>query len=253
MDISGMPRFAMSPDGSRFAFVASARGGRPQLWVQQLDSGAAQPLPGTDDATGPFWAPDSQRLAFFAQGKLKKVSLGGGVPQDLADVEVDVRSGAWNADGIILCSGSGGTALSRISAEGGPVVRATELDASRLEIVHGWPQFLPDGRRFIFHVLSGRPEMSGIFVGSLDSGEKTQILRSAVNAVYAGSGYLLFDQAGTLMVQPFDAGVGALSGQASALGDRVLAAPGPGSRLTPTSKVSVPTIGTATTRLSAAM
>ena len=112
----------MSNRSVRLAFVASAPGARPQLWVQQLESGAAQPLPGTDDATGPFWAPDSQRLGFYARGKLKKVSVGGGVPQDLADVAVVVNSGAWNADGIILSSGSGDGALLRVLAEGSPVM-----------------------------------------------------------------------------------------------------------------------------------
>jgi Tol biopolymer transport system component len=225
-DVSGMPHFAMSPDGNRLAFVAAAPGARPQLWVKQLDSGATQPLPGTDDARGPFWAPDSRSLAFYARGKLKKVSAGGAVPQDLADALGD--GGAWNASGIILFSSLGANTLVRISQEGGAVAPATQLDAARGELAHRWPQFLPDGRRFIFHVLSASPEHTGVFVGSLDTGEKTQILRSSVNAVYAGSGHLLFDQAGTLMVQPFDNSVGALSGQASAFGDRVLAAPGPG-------------------------
>ena len=127
-DISGTPNFAMSPDGSRLAFVASASGARSQLWVQQLESAAAQPLPGTDDATGPFWAPDSRSLAFYARGKLKKVSLGGAAPQDLADVAVDVASGTWNADGIIVFGVATGGGLFRISAEGGPAVPVTTPD-----------------------------------------------------------------------------------------------------------------------------
>ena len=228
IDISGMPHFAVSPDGRRLAFVASARGARPRLWVHQLESGTAQPLPGTDDANGPFWAPDGQSLAFVARGKMKKISLGGGVPQDLADVAVDVNYGAWSADGIILYGGAGPNALLRISAEGGPSVPVTKLDVARGEINHRWPQFLPDGRHFIFHVLSAKEGNSGVYLGSIDSGEKTEILRSSANAVYASSGHLLFDQAGTLMVQPFDARAGSLKGQASAFGDRVLAAPAPG-------------------------
>ena len=226
-DISGTPNFAMSPDGSRLAFVASASGARSQLWVQQLESAAAQPLPGTDDATGPFWAPDSRSLAFYARGKLKKVSLGGAAPQDLADVAVDVASGTWNADGIIVFGVATGGGLFRISAEGGPAVPVTTLDAARVETGHIWPQFLPDGRRFIFYVRSSIPANSGVYVGSIDSGEKTQVLSSTANAVYAGSGHLLFEQAGNLMVQPFDAKLRVLTGQASAFGDHVFAGPGP--------------------------
>ena len=226
-DISATPNFAMSPDGSRLAFVASAPGARPQLWVQQLETAAAQPLPGTADATGPFWAPDSRSLAFYARGKLKKVSLGGAIPQDLADAAVDVASGAWNADGIIVFGGATGDGLFRTSAEGGPPVPVTTLDTTRGEGAHRWPQFLPDGRRFIFYIRSTIPTNSGVYVGSIDSGEKTQVLSSTVNAVYAGSGHLLFEQAGNVMVQPFDAKVGVLTGQASAFGDHVFAGPGP--------------------------
>jgi eukaryotic-like serine/threonine-protein kinase len=228
MDISGMPHFAVSPDGSRIAFVASVPGARPQLWVQQLESGAAQSLPGTDDATGPFWAPDSRSLAFYARGKLKKVSLDGTVPQDLADVAVDVTSGAWNPDGIIVSRAAAGDGLFRISAEGGAVTPATKLDEARGEVTHGWPQFLPDGRRFIFYVRSNIQANSGVYVGSLDSGETKQILPSIVNAVYAPSGHLLFEQAGNLMIQAFDAAAGLLRGQPSAFGDRVSSFPGPG-------------------------
>jgi serine/threonine protein kinase/Tol biopolymer transport system component len=225
-DISATPNFAMSPDGSRLAFVASAPGARPQLWVQQLETAAAQALPGTDDAAGPFWAPDSRRLAFYARGKLKKVSLGGAIPQDLTDAAIDVASGAWNADGIIVFGGATGDGLFRISAEGGPAVPVTTLDTTRGEGAHRWPQFLPDGRRFIFYVRSAIPTNSGVYIGSIDSGEKTQVLSSTVNAVYAASGHLLFEQAGNLMVQPFDAKVGVLTGQASAFGDHVFAGPG---------------------------
>jgi len=228
-DVSGMPDFAISPDGRRIAFVASAAGGRPQLWIQELASGAAQPLPGTSDASGPFWAPDSQSLAFYARGKLKRVSPGGAAPQDLADAPVSIASGAWNADGIILFVGSpeGGGALSRVSAEGGAVVPATTVDATKGETLHVWPQFLPDGRRFIFFVKTGIGDTGGVYVGSLDSRETTLILRSSANAVYATSGHLLFEQSGNLMLQPFDPGSGALSGQAFTLGDRIVALPAP--------------------------
>ena len=227
-DVSATPNFAVSPDGRRLAFVASAPGARPQLWVQELETAAAQPLPGTDDATGPFWAPDSRRLAFYARGKLKKVSLGGGaIPQDLADAAIDVASGAWNVNEIIVFGRASMDGLFRISAEGGPAVPVTTLDTTRGEAGHRWPQFLPDGRRFIFYVRSTIPTNSGVYVGSIDSGKKTQVLSSAVNAVYAGSGHLLFEQAGNLMVQPFDAKVGVLTGQASAFGDHVFAGPGP--------------------------
>ena len=227
-DISGSPQFAVSPDGSRLAFVASSAGARRQLWVQELETGVATPLSGTDDAMGPFWAYDSRRLAFYARGKLKKVSLGGAAPEDLTDVSVDVALGAWNSDEVILFGRGTNDGLFTISAtSGGGVTQVTTLDESKGEESHRSPQFLPDGRRFIFYVRSTIPANSGVYLGSIDSGARTQVLASAVNAVYTSSGHLLFEQAGRLMVQPFDAKAGALTGQASASGDRVFTAPGP--------------------------
>ena len=226
-DLTAAPQFALSPDGSRIAFVATPRGQPPRLWVQELESGAAQPLQGTENASGPFWAPDSRRLAFFAHGKLKKVSLGGGLPQDLADVAIDVSTGAWNTGGTILLPDARGDGLFRISENGGPLKMATELDLARGETSHRWPQFLPGGRRFIFYVRSSTPENGGVYLGTLDSNTKTQVLRSGTNAVYADPGRLVFEQSGNLMVQDFDAETGALSGQPSALGDKVSALEAP--------------------------
>jgi len=226
-DITGHPQFALSPDGNRLAFVAVRRGERPQLWVRSLASGAAQPVPGTEDASGPFWAPDSQSLAFFARSKLKRVSLGGAPPLDLADVFVDVTSGTWNPDGVILFGGMG-DGMFRVSAGGGPVTQATTLDPSRGETGSRWPQFLPDGRRFLFYLRSTTPQTSGVYVSAIDTDLKTQVLQSRASAVYAEPGHLLFEQSGSLTSQRFDARSGELSGRPIALGDQILGLFGPG-------------------------
>ena len=76
----------------------------------------------------------------------------------------------------------GDAALFRISAEGGPVMPATKVDISRGERRHLWPQFLPDGRRFIFYVQNAVAADNGVYVGSIDSVEKTLVLHSAANA-----------------------------------------------------------------------
>lgn len=227
-DFTAQPQFVLSPDGNRLAFVASPRGQRRQLWVQNLQLSVAQPVPGTEDPTGPFWAPDSKSLAFFSRGKLKKVSLEDALPQDLADVALDLAGGTWNLDGIIVFASPPGDGLSRVSADGGPVTRATTLDAARGETGHRWPQFLPDGRHFIFYVRSSVPANSGVYVGSLDSDSKRQVFGSVANAVYAG-GHLLFEQDGHLAVQKFDVASATLSGQPTVLAHSIRGNPGSGS------------------------
>jgi eukaryotic-like serine/threonine-protein kinase len=227
-DITEHPQFALSPDGTRLAFVANAAGERPQIWVRSLASGGAQPLPGTEGGTGPFWSPDSQNLAFLARGKLKRVSLGGAAPVDLADAIFDVQIGAWSSDGVILFSGGNGGSLRRVSANGGEVVPVTALDATRNETAHRWPQFLSDGRRFILFVGSVTPANTGIYLASLDSTTKTQLLNIGTSAVYAEPGFLLFEQNGSLMRQAFDATTGTLTGQPESLGDTILGLRGPG-------------------------
>ena len=112
-------QFAVSPDGHRVVFVAGPTTGRPALWVRALDATQAQMLAGTEDATNPFWSPDSRYIGFFALGKLKKVEATGGTPQALCDVAPDTRGGTWSRDDVILFSRTTNAGLDQISATGG--------------------------------------------------------------------------------------------------------------------------------------
>jgi eukaryotic-like serine/threonine-protein kinase len=192
-----------SPDGKYVAFVAD-RMGRALLWVRPLESVDAHPLPGTDEASSPFWSPDSHALGFFAEGKLKVVSLTGGPPQTLAPMSTSRISsgGAWSPEGIVIFA-EGRSGLKSIPAAGGPTTMVTVLDAAAQETEHLWPQFLPGGRRFLYGVRSANPERNGIYVGSLDSPEKTRVLASSFHATYA-SGYLIFAQDRMLAARAFD-------------------------------------------------
>jgi eukaryotic-like serine/threonine-protein kinase len=226
-DITEHPQFALSPDGTRIAVMASAPGARPQIWVRSLESGIAQPVAGTDDASGPFWSPDGQSLGYFARGRLWTVSLGGAAPQSLAELATDVATGAWSPDGVILFPSGNGGALLRVPAGGGTVAPATTLDEAQGETAHRWPQFLPGGRRFIYLVGATRPAIGGVYVGSLDAPTRTRILTSATSATYVEPGYLLFEQNGTLTRQKFDAAAGVLTGEPEPLADRILGLRGP--------------------------
>src|SRR5438128_2827214 len=148
--------FAISPDGLRLAFAATDASGKTLLWIRPLDSINAQPLSGTEEATLPFWSPDSRFIGFFAAGKLKKIEVTGGPPQTLCNTPF-ARGAAWNRDGVIIFTPNTLAPLYRVSAAGGEPTPVTTLDKSRQETSHRWPYFLPDGRHFLYTVL-GAPE-----------------------------------------------------------------------------------------------
>ena len=205
---------SVSPDGSKLAFIASDSSGKTQLWIRELDSEAVQPLAGTDNPLQPFWSPDSRFLAFYADGKLKKVTVSGGPGQTLAEVPratvgqgggLEPARGSWSREGIVLFAPSMLGAIHRVSAGGGAATPVTALDVSRLENGHLWPHFLPDGNHFLYLALSANPENSAIYVGSLDSPERKLLLNVVSDVEYIPPGYLLFNREGTLMAQAFDA------------------------------------------------
>jgi Tol biopolymer transport system component len=158
----------ISPDGSRLAFVTE-ESGKYRLWLRPLDAVAAQPLAETGSYAYPFWSPDSRYLAFFAGGKLKKISVAGGPPQILCDAP-DPRGGSWTAPnggpGIIVFAPDRYVALSRVSAAGGEPVQVTALDSSRQQVSHRQPEFLPDGRHFLY-AARDKKENSAVFIGDL--------------------------------------------------------------------------------------
>jgi eukaryotic-like serine/threonine-protein kinase len=213
------PQFALSPDGRMLAFVASSAGGRPTLSVRALDDIRALPLPGTEDASLPFWSPDSRWIGFFAEGKLQKIAAGGGAAQAIASV-ADPRGGSWGSADTILF-GNGATAISRVSSAGGTVTSATLLDAARQEGSHRWPQFLPDGRHFLYNMRGGTVEQNGVYVGALDGKTKKFLVQGFTNAAYFPPGYLFFLNGDTLLGQAFHADTLELSGQPFAVAERV--------------------------------
>jgi Tol biopolymer transport system component len=188
-----------SPDGQRIVFSAVGTGQKSQLWIRSLDSPALQPVAGTEDAALPFWSPDGRQIGFIADGKLKRIDATGGPPHVICELK-NFGAASWNQDGVILF-GSGGT-LVRVSAQGGepkPVEGGSKRDLAQY-----WPQFLPDGKHFLYNVESDPRDDGGVYAGSLDGGARKKLLGRDSKGVYAGFDYLLFNRGDTLYAQPFD-------------------------------------------------
>jgi Tol biopolymer transport system component len=193
---SSVQSFAVSPDGRSVAIAAAVQGKR-QLWLRALDALQSQPMPGTEDATFPFWSPDSHYIGFFAQGKLKKIAASGGPAQSLCDAR-DALGGTWNRDDVIVFSSFGaGAAIQRVPAVGG-----VPSDVIRTNGDYRFPVFLPDGRHFLYTVRFS--EKGGVYMSSLDGSENRRVLADTSSVAF-GAGHLLFIRDNTLVAQPFDA------------------------------------------------
>ena len=210
----------ISPDGQRVAFAVRDSSGGTLIWVRPLSSLVATPLTGTAEAFSPFWSPDSRFLGFFQNGKLKKIEATGGPAQTLCDAPQG-RGGTWSNDGVIVFSPSFASGLQRVSQAGGTPTELTSLDTARKENSHRWPSFLPDGRQFVYFGQGTPEENNALFLGSLDSKDKTLLLNVTSNAVFAPPGYLLFVRERSLMAQQFNADKGELSGEAFPIAEDV--------------------------------
>jgi eukaryotic-like serine/threonine-protein kinase len=195
---------ALSPDGRRLAFVAQSAGVE-KIWLRDLDEVSSRTLPGTDGALFPFWSPDGSSLGFFANGKLRRVDLAGGPPIALADATLP-RGGTWNRTGEIVFAPTTARPLSMIRATGGNVVPVTHLGPG--EASHRWPQFLPDGRHFLFQ--SAQSTARGLFLASLDGGEPTRIMTDEVPTWFVAPDLLLTTQRGALVALAFEPSTGRL-------------------------------------------
>ncbi len=132
---------AFSPDGTRLVYVADRGDGR-YLYLRPMDQLEGKPIPGTEGASGPFFSPDGQWIGFFADGEMKKVSINGGMPVDLADA-LSPRGASWGPENTIVFVPSIRTGLHLIPATGGTPQVLTSVESEKGEISHRWPQFLP--------------------------------------------------------------------------------------------------------------
>ncbi len=196
----------ISPDGARVIFTAMNPEGKWSLWVRDLDSFDARPIDGTKPGRIGFWSPDGRSYAYWSGGNLMSIDLDGGSPQTIAPASW-LQGGDWNKDGVIIF-GVGESGIMRVQATGGTPTEITHLDPKHFERTDVYPQFLPDGKHFLFVATTFDPNQKNqthrLYVGSLDS-SKTKFITNVTSATsYVEPGYLLYVRNGTLIAVPFD-------------------------------------------------
>jgi eukaryotic-like serine/threonine-protein kinase len=207
-------QFAISPDASQLAFVASdGTGARERIWLRPLEHLEARPLPGTEAAVNPFWSPDGRSLAFFTESKLKRIDLPAGVPVTVCDLPGAVFShGTWGHDVMLIGRGDG-TDVKSVPAAGGTPRTVLTRDPARHELRVHWPWFLPGGKRFLYiarlddgggelrigQLADSRTERAGLLDGTPRS-----LMPVISNVQWINPDIVMFVREGVLMGQRVD-------------------------------------------------
>jgi eukaryotic-like serine/threonine-protein kinase len=218
---------ALSPDGSQLALILSAPGGATRIWLRPLSAFDARPVAGTEGATSVFWSPDGRSLAFFADGKLKRVDLRGNAILTVCAVDGSGFTGSWGSDGRILFAPVAGDSILRVPAAGGTPGAEVRRNESRGERNVRWPLFLPDGRRFVYvaRLQDGSRELMLTEAGKVPR----PILPVASNVEWIDPDSFVFTRRdGTLVAQRFDLSTGRIVGEPTPIAQSVDYLYGPG-------------------------
>jgi serine/threonine protein kinase len=212
---------SISPDGQRIVFTgADQTTGANRLYIRPVASEQVIPIEGSEFGTEPFWSPDSRSVGFYADGKVKLVSLDGGRPREIADA-TSTGGASWGNDGRILISLQNPAPLVLITAQGGAPTPVTTLDPAT-EVDHDWPQFLDDGVHFLYMARGRTAALNKVFVGSLKSPERQLLLEGVFAITYAPPNRVLFLRSGSLFAQELDTSRFELQGAPVALADNAL-------------------------------
>jgi serine/threonine protein kinase/Tol biopolymer transport system component len=227
---SDLSPVAISSDGRWLAYVGLRPQGS-QIFLRDLQEDfVASPIPGTEGAMGPSFSPDGEWVAFFADGKLKKVARGGGAPVSLADA-VLARGAYWGRNETILFTAAPGTGLWRVSANGGTPEIVTNLDADLGERTHRFPHITPDGRFAFFTIRTGHEstfDAATIALLVLESGTHRVILVGGSQPKLSPSGHLVFARGGSLYATRVDLEKLEITGQPAPVIENVMTDPSTG-------------------------
>ena len=221
----GGPAAILSRDGVRLALLARDADGMTRIYVRTLDQLHAAALSGTEGAANPFFSPDGQWIGFFADNKLKKISVHGGEAVALCDA--GAGGGSWSDDGTIVFSSTGG--LAKVPSAGGAPEPLTTLDRQAGEVAHSWPQVLPAGQGVLFNagtsLLNYEPDIA---VYSFSTKQRKTVHRGGISPRYLPSGHLVYVTEGTLFAVPFDLTRLEVTGLPAPVLEGVVASPGVG-------------------------
>ena len=196
-----------SPDGGRFVFIGTNEKGARSLWIRAIESSETRMLAGTEGAQTPIWSPDGSSIAFFADGKLKKIAISEGQPQTIAALP-GFQDASWGAQGVIIFRPSNRLPLFRIADTGGEMAPLTHLNEALGENSHRGVTFLPDGRRFLFTSRCAEAANNTLYLGSLDSPEPQRVMSAQSKAIFLagpdGTSRLLYYRDGSLEARTFD-------------------------------------------------
>jgi len=228
MERPGRTAMAVSGHGKFIVYSAIEENpdpqAKPQLYLRRMDQSAAKPIAGTEGGSSPFLSPDSRWVGFWADGKLKKVLVEGGVASTLCDAS-SLYGANWGRNNSIVFSDGDETGLSRVSAEGGKPETLTTPDQKRDEPSHRLPSWLPNGKAVLFtvmkYVFDPKPSLALL---RLDTGEWHVLFEDAADARYVPTGHLVFLRQGTLMAARFDPAKLEVIGQPVALVENVMQA-----------------------------
>lgn len=221
-----MPSLALSPDGSKLAYVAT-HDGVTQLYLRNLDDWEGRALPETTNAHTPFFSPDGQWLGAAVGGNLVKIPVSGGPPVVIAKVG-DPHGAFWAPDGTIYLGDLSPAGLSKVSANGGTVQTIATPDAKKDETEYRFPQLLPGGEALLFTARNAQEpnfDEADVETLSLKTGERKLIVKQGTDARYLANGELVFLRAGVLLGAPFDVAKLELKGQPRPVIDGVVENP----------------------------
>jgi tRNA A-37 threonylcarbamoyl transferase component Bud32 len=210
--------FALSPDGQMLVTSARTGDGVRTLWRRRLSEPLFERIAGTEEAMYPFWSPGGGHVGFFAAGLLRRVPIAGGPVQTICEARGPWPRGSWNErDQILFSLGTGPTSgVFAVTAGGGTPTKVPLPDGATA------PQWIPGGRHFLFHAREGIK--SRLMAGSVERGEPTLVMELDFpnpGALLTPAGVLVFNRAGALYAQRFDAAALAVTGSPHGIGQSV--------------------------------
>jgi len=176
---------------------------KPRLYLRRSDQLEAKPIAGTEGGVSPFLSPDDRWLGFWADGKLMKLPVDGGVPTPLCDAG-RLFGASWGADNQIVFALSERSGLFRVSADGGTPEALAKPDKSNEECSHRLPFCLPAGKGILFTITRDVGDLEPrVAVLDLTTRKWRVLLEDAADARYVATGHVVFLRRGTLMAAPF--------------------------------------------------